>query len=564
VFTDDGMVAGDTERGRVTILSFDLNRSPLIEARRAAAERALVEYVQVQSTRAMDDAEPYAAAQRQSIRRHVQATEEGTATGDDDYVEIAQVKMTKRSIEHEDAAQATQTAVQDQQAAYSLASEETTEGYYATARLISRIVIENFRPIERLELDFSSTGWLVLLGENGAGKSSVLSAVALALMGQDARDALGLDARKYVRRTGRSKPTSGKVEVTLSGISEPVTLTFSTASPQFGGTPDPKVLLLGYGSTRLLPRRPPATPAAPSIAEFDNLFDPFAPLTDAAGWLLTLPDDQFTAAARGLRSLLDLGPKELLSRHRKEGEVRCNTLGATVPIGELSDGYQSVLALATDIMNVLFSKWTDLAAAEGVVILDELGAHLHPRWQMRIVSRLRALFPQVQFLATTHDPLTLRGLNDGEVAVISRLGEEDDHRVVVETDLPPIAGMRADQLLTSEFFGLNSTIDPDVEAKFDEYFALKALRTRSPAQRNRMRVLGAELEPLRVLGQTPRERLAFEAAELFLQEHRKTTDPTAARSLKASAREELAGIWAQATKPKPKKKAPTKRRAGRS
>ena len=121
--------------------------------------------------------------------------------------------------------------------------------------------------------------------------------------------------------------------------------------------------------------------------------------------------------------------------------MRCRALGSTVPLDRLSDGSQSVVALACDVLAVLLNRWTDAAAAEGIVVLDELGAHLHPRWRMRIVVGLRKLFPRVQFLVTTHDPLCLRGLEAGEVALIERLDDED-RTVVVRQDLPSVAGLR--------------------------------------------------------------------------------------------------------------------------
>ncbi len=277
-----------------------------------------------------------------------------------------------------------------------------------------------------------------------------------------------------------------------------------------------------------------------------NLFDPFAPLANATSWLLSLGDREFAAAARGLRGLLGMEGEDVIQRHRASNEIRCRTLGASVRLEEMSDGYQSVVALAADIMSVLFSRWSDLTAAEGVVVIDEMGSHLHPRWRMRIVGRLRALFPRVQFLVTTHDPLCLRGLRDGEVVVVERLVDRA-RTVVVRTDLPPVGAMRTDQLLTSELFGLRSTIDPELEAEFDEYFALKAAPTRTPAQEQRLAALTAKLEPLRVLGETPRERLALEAAEQYLAEQRATKGELARADLKESTLAELRSIWSATT-----------------
>lgn len=558
-FTDDGQVSSDSERGRATILVLDLNRGTLIDARKAAIDEVRTLWAKTHDDALLADHMEFAAARRQAARRLVE--ERVTTAAEppagvesppqfvetDDHLIMGGVRLVKRSRDQERTLQAAQSAAYATQAAYNLSDRTTDTQYFTTARYVERIEVENFRPIEHLELAVppgsDTAGWLMLVGENAAGKSSLLTAVALTLMGQEARDTLDLDARRFVRHRARR----GEVNVWLSGIEEPVVLEFNRRERRFSGTTDPKVLLLGYGATRLLPKHSVTAVAPDAIADFGNLFDPFVPLADASAWLLSLPEDRFTAAARGLRRLLEMDDGDTLSRHPSSGEVRCRkkSLGATVRIEELSDGYQSVLALAVDIMAVLFNRWSDLGAAEGVVVLDELGAHLHPRWRMVIVSRLREVFPRVQFLATTHDPLCLRGLRNGEAAVLERLDDEK-RTVVARTDLPPIAGMRADQLLTSEYFGLRSTIDPEVDAQFDEYFRLKAARTRTTDEEVRLADLARMLEPLRVLGDTPAERLALQAAERHLQEYRRTKGDLEASAVKESALDDLKAIWAGA------------------
>jgi hypothetical protein len=234
-------------------------------------------------------------------------------------------------------------------------------------------------------------------------------------------------------------------------------------------------VLLGYGATRLLPRRSYSSYGIP-FARVDNLFDPFLPLFDAEKWLLHLGWREFNSVALVLKDLLALDADAELIREKKTVMVRAR--GAKIPIRQLSDGYQAVVAMSVDILEVAIRLWPSLQEAEGIVLLDEIGSHLHPTWKMRIVNSLRRAFPGMQFIATTHDPLCLRGLSEGEVAVMCR-----DHsgRVEAVTALPSPADFRVDQLLTSEFFGLNTTTDPDTEKTFDEYYSLLALPQPSAA-----------------------------------------------------------------------------------
>jgi uncharacterized protein (TIGR02646 family) len=520
VFTADGMANSETPEGRATIDCFDLNRNELKNGRAAAAADAIAAWEAGDRDAAVAPDREFAAARRQAVRPLAEeiASAEPSIVDEDEHVVVEGVRIRKLTAESEEAAVGAETAAIEAQLRYSLDDRSADKTYFATTKYIQGIEVTGWKGIQHVAVEVPSglserAPWLMLLGENGAGKSAILQAVALALLGQRNRDALGLRASDFVRNAAKH----AEVKVWLSGVPEPCVLTARRGNDRFGGSENPKVLVLGYGATRLLPKRgtTPHLPAPASIADVDNLFDPFVPMTDANAWLLSLDEKLFATAARALRHLLDLGATDRLIRFRQAHEVRCRVLGSTVPLDRLSDGYQSVLALACDVMAVLLSRWTDTAAAEGIVMLDELGAHLHPRWRMRIVTSLRDLFPRVQFIVTTHDPLCLRGLDDGEVVLVERL--DDEHRTVaVRQDLPPIAGLRADQLLTSEFFGLRSTVDPDLEAAFNEYYRLLALRKPTGRQSRRIAELQTQLADLHLLGDTVRERLVFEAADRWL------------------------------------------------
>src|SRR5205807_187367 len=83
----------------------------------------------------------------------------------------------------------------------------------------------------------------------GTGKSTILQAIALALIGDNYRSLLHVDPGKFVRRGSKS----GYVELVLTGTRDPLRLSFSKRGFKCSD-PDPKVLVLAYGATRLLPR----------------------------------------------------------------------------------------------------------------------------------------------------------------------------------------------------------------------------------------------------------------------------------------------------------------------
>jgi energy-coupling factor transporter ATP-binding protein EcfA2 len=405
---------------------------------------------------------------------------------------------------------------------YDLETAAGSENLIILDQTIVRLELENFRVFERLDIDLTtntskSAPWSMLLGENGCGKSSILQAVAMALAGEKLRHQLAAEHRlrpmSYVRRG-----TDGAVvRVHVAGLTDAIELRIDADGTISGTASRPRMPILGYGATRLLPGKGTPPAEGTRYARITGLFDPFAPLADATSWLLSLPEDQFDAVARTLKHILNLDQNVMLEQNHDTGQIEIPWLAAG-SLEELSAGYQSVVAMAVDIMKVMTEHFSAMEAARGIVLVDEVGAHLHPQWRMRIVSRLRAAFPAVQFLVTTHDPLCLRGLDEGEVAVLKKTREGT---VFVIEDLPSVAGLRVDQLLTSEHFGLSSTIDPDLEKTFVRYQELLGQKRRSNAAEKEMTALGMKLKSQRMLGATRRERLMLAAIDRFLGRERR-------------------------------------------
>jgi hypothetical protein len=380
----------------------------------------------------------------------------------------------------------------------------------------------------------------MLLGENGTGKSSILQAIALALVGDEYRSRLNLDAASFVRRGSGS----GYVEVALSGTRKPLHLSFSKRG-FVSSDSEPKVLVLGYGATRLLARGTTAyrTAVVSPFARVENLFNPFAPLGEKVEWLFALPPRRFASVAEALRRILSLEQEAEFRRNSRSRRVEVEAYGVRVPLEHLSDGYQSVIALALDIMSVMLHRWPAMEVAEGIVLADELGAHLHPRWRMQIVKALREAFPRVQFVSSTHDPLCLRGMRDGEVLVLRR---RPDGTVYPLLDAPPVEGLRVEQILTSEHFGLNSTVDPEIDELFERYYTLKGRWSLNAKEEKEHGELAARLDKMRLLGRTRRERIMLEAADEYLAVERRTESSSDRVRLQQSTKQKIAAMWRDA------------------
>jgi uncharacterized protein (TIGR02646 family) len=383
--------------------------------------------------------------------------------------------------------------------------------------------------------------WLLFLGENGVGKSSILKAIAIALMGNAYRKQL--DEEIAVDRLLKHGTEDGYIKLYLKGEKRPVEVHFSKAGNSIRCSHKKAVAnLVGYGAIRLLPNKK----IQPEKNDFNgvkakNLFDYSVALADANAWLLQLDEEAFDRAALSLKDLMLLQDNDMLERDIQNKQIYVITgNNPRVAIEELSDGYKSVFALAVDIMSTLASEKVTYDLAEGIVLIDEIGTHLHPRWKMEVVSRLRKCFPRIQFIVTTHEPLCLRGLQANETVVLTR---DKDKEIVAITELPDPASMQVDQLLTSEFFGLKSAIDPATEALFEEYYRILAIDepNRTEEEKNRLLELHDVIPKKKHLGDNLREELVYYVIDELLAKKAKVG--LNREALKQEAIEGVKKLW---------------------
>ena len=101
-----------------------------------------------------------------------------------------------------------------------------------------------------------------------------------------------------------------------------------------------------------------------------------------------------------------------------------------ISINQLSDGYKSTISLVADIayrMAVLNPQLLGdvITQTDGIVLIDEVDLHLHPAWQQQILSDLTTIFPKVQFIVTTHAPAVVNTVNKENLLILENLEVED-------------------------------------------------------------------------------------------------------------------------------------------
>lgn len=387
---------------------------------------------------------------------------------------------------------------------------------------------------------------LLILGENAAGKSSILEAVALALCTNKARAELRLPVSELPLNPelmgceNIRKFTNASIKLGFdNGADRILTIedgTYQQLDPQ--ETPP----VFAYGAFRQYQKGVRRFSSSSSIV---TLFHSETLLSNPEKWLLSLKDAEFSMVVRALRDILSVeGEFDVMARdlHAKSCSIVTSTPGSLLkhktPLKLASSGYRSVLAMACDIMQGLMNRrinphFDSLLTAQAVVLIDEVEAHLHPRWKIQIMRALRKALPNVTFIATTHDPLCLRGMNDGEVVVMHRVASQNvlatQLPIWVEqlTHLPNVTQLTIDQLLTSDFFNLASTDQPKIERQLAEIADLlsraKADGQLSDAERARLAVFETEINSVLPVGTTEAQRLVQEAVVEFLQKRREAS-----------------------------------------
>jgi hypothetical protein len=337
----------------------------------------------------------------------------------------------------------------------------------------------------------------LLLGNNGAGKTTVLRAVALSTLGFVLSSGSGFVPYSLVRRVEGRKPRDatvfadvvldkmdgvepGKdnVEVKL-GATSGFTDRFISAGPPaaFPASPwdepfyeesSPGFFVLGYGSTRRV--EPGGMGMELRFKErvlrysrVASLFEEHVALIPLLAWLPRWkqrhPEHQRQAVALMNRLLPDA---ELLAEPQ-EGEYLFRRGGAVLPYAALSDGYRAFISWVGDMLYHLCLACPSgkrLVDLRGVVLVDEVDLHMHPEWQRHVVPTLSQVLPNLQFVLTSHSPLVVGTLSHRNILLMKEHTLPTGERVTrVEVPDEELYGLSADQILTSESFGLESSRD---------------------------------------------------------------------------------------------------------
>lgn len=163
-------------------------------------------------------------------------------------------------------------------------------------------------------------------------------------------------------------------------------------------------------------------------------------------------------------------------------------------IEQLSEGYKIVIAMVADLAARMAEANPDMdnpLNSTGIVLIDEVDLHLHPRWQRDILSQLTKVFPNIQFVVSTHSPVIVVGA--AEIAQVINLNKinEDENLIYDHTYISNVG-----QVLLSDLFGLNYLYSPEWDEKIEERNSLLSKQELTEDEKKRLAELDEEMKGL--------------------------------------------------------------------
>lgn len=328
---------------------------------------------------------------------------------------------------------------------------------------LTSMSLENFRCFDKIDVTFDPQ-LTVFVGVNGAGKTAVLDAVAVLLK----------QMHLFVNNQYRNKinvydvsvgATSTKLNYIVSSDNKNYTLrcnykknkTFAIDNDFFQNNRNfidsikyvrvPVVVY--YSAKRVINEyhREIAANANPDDA-YKNAFEPHIDFSSTLTWFIEKSSQEALEAVHS-NNLEHRIPELNAVRQavsRALGEYNEPYVGETPPqlfitrkespniplnLQQLSDGYRTMLALVMDLARRMAlanadRQWPEgenVLHSPGIVLIDEVELHLHPSWQQTVLPRLMEIFPNVQFIVTTHSPQVITSLEAKHIRILGDGGK---------------------------------------------------------------------------------------------------------------------------------------------
>lgn len=371
----------------------------------------------------------------------------------------------------------------------------------------------------------------MFVGDNATGKSTLLKSIAMGLC--DEASAAGLlkeSDEGYIRRgcnqatitihlrddENRRRRLKIHTEIRRSWkVQKRIfrDLVRQRTSPPREDFPWNELFVSGYGAGRGVS----GTGDISSYSVIDAVYNMFNYLEGLQNPELTIRRLRDRPAGKAVEKQSILG---VLAKFTQVEHVRLTSQGVLLdgpwgrgmPLRDLADGYRASFIWVADLIGWALTFRPSIRSTQairGIVLIDEIEEHLHARWQRRAIGDLRQLFPNVQFIATTHSPLIAASIGEpmSEQSKDALFVLEGVSKGGVTTSPHEfMLGWTMDQVLASRAFKYQMPTSSEYDEAVRVASALLYKRTRTPEEEAVLRNITERIESAKLAGISPAER----------------------------------------------------------
>ena len=334
---------------------------------------------------------------------------------------------------------------------------------------LKKIHIKNYKAIKELDIELKH-GVNLLIGDNGAGKTSVLEGIAVALGGMfvnvagvSTKNIIKEDVRFIIKPLGDSSTSieycepvsagcmlhiSDSQEFTWNRIKEEVSATHTKIDDKdvcvwmkkLTNNSETNLPLISFQSAARAWRVRRGDFGTELKKKLDDrrcgyigCLDSSMDVKSVQQWCLkqeVMASNKGTVreyemfkniVATFMKEINELSDVPSIFYSTQFNELVYKDDKAEMPISKLSAGYQSLLWMIMDLayrVCLLNPELDNREQITGIVLIDEIDLHLHPKWQWNVIEALRKTFENVQFIIATHSPIVISASKEANLVLL--------------------------------------------------------------------------------------------------------------------------------------------------